>query len=146
MADVTNSDADNKTNRSPYSNLGTDEAMNLVLKAEHDAQQAVAACEQEAHLTLQQAREKAHRITERSDARISRVHQRCSRIVTDEINRIQQDAAQQRNSEQASAIDDNTIVAAVDKLVALLTGAMGAGNVTELRRGQGRSSSEDKPK
>jgi len=145
MADVLNNQTDTKSDNSPYSNLGTDEAMNLVLKTEHQAQQAVADCQQEAHLILQQAREKAHRIMERSDARITRIHQRCSHTVNDEINRIQQNASLLRNSEHASTIDEHAISVTVEKLVALLTGATTAGNVTELHQNQDRTSQENKP-
>ena len=134
MVDVTSGGTNNKPDSSSYSGMGTDTAMNLVLKAEHDAQQAVADCEQQARALLVQAREKAHRIAEHSDARISRIHQRCSRAVTDETNRIQQEAARQRNSEHASGIDDNITAAAVDRLAALLTGATPAASITALRQ------------
>lgn len=136
----------NNAGTTSYSTLGTDEAMNLVLKAEHDAQAAVAACEQEARTLLEQARETAHRIAERSDARISRIHQRCSRSISDETNRIQQEAEQQRESEHAAGIDENIINAAVEHLAARLTGATAMGNVTELRQETGKSTKTDERK
>lgn len=133
-------------NSTEYSNLGTDEAMNLVLKAEHEAQLAVAACEREARTILEQAREIAQRIAERSDARITRIHQRCTRIVADEIKRIQQEATRRRESEHAANIDDHVIATAVEQLAFRLTVASNTSNVTVLHPKQDRSSSHKKPK
>jgi F0F1-type ATP synthase membrane subunit b/b' len=139
MADAKNNKNNNTTD---YRELGTDAAMNLVLKAEHDAQQAVVDCEKEAQAQLEQAREKAHRIAQRSDARITRIHHRADRLVTDEINRIQEDAARQRKSEQANRINDSITTAAVEALAALLTGA--ADSVIDLHQDQDKLST-DKP-
>ena len=102
------------------SGVSTEQAMNRVLEAECQAQQAVADYEKESEAQLQQARQQAHRIKQRTDVRIARIHQRSSRLITDEINRIQQGDAQERSHHQ-SVIDLETINTVAEKTAEELT-------------------------
>ena len=98
-----------------------EQAINAVLEAENNAKQAVSQCEAQAELLLEQARQQAHRINVRTDNRITRIHQRCSRLATDEINSFQHQQEQQLQQNLAVQIDSNVIAKVVDSITIELT-------------------------
>ncbi|MGD8567008.1 MAG: hypothetical protein PVJ39_02800 [Gammaproteobacteria bacterium] len=92
--------------------MTAEQAMNVVLKAEADARQAVKQCSAQADTLLQQAREKAQRIAALTDDRISRLHRRCHRAVTDQVNHLQME--QEKNLRASH--DDEPDSVAVDEV------------------------------
>jgi regulator of protease activity HflC (stomatin/prohibitin superfamily) len=97
-------------------------AMNRVLEAENEAEQAVAECEREAQSLLQAGYARARRITARADERISLLRMRSIDRVTRQIDVMEraERAAQQGSSPehpQAARLDF-----VVEELVAELTG------------------------
>ncbi len=101
----------------------TEEAMNRVLGAEHDAKAAITECEALAAATVEQARQRARRIAERTDRRISRLHAACELAAARSIDlllRQERGSDAQRN---APPHEQEVLAAAVERLAALLTGA-----------------------
>ena len=98
-----------------------EQAMNDVLKAEHQAKQNVEQCKSEAELLLQQTRQQAQRIAERADNRITRIHQRCSRAITDQVKTMK--IAQEKNVRESgqSAPNFDMVNAVAEEIAKRLT-------------------------
>lgn len=102
----------------------TADAINNVLAAEREANQALAEAKAEAERILDAARQRAARILQRADARITFSHQRCSLGVARAIdNQIQAHHRQLAELSQRLELDDRQIDAIVAALAADLTGA-----------------------
>ncbi|HEY9146770.1 MAG TPA: hypothetical protein VIN36_08800 [Thiobacillus sp.] len=101
----------------------TADAINSVLAAEREANQALAEAKTEAERILDAARQRAARILQRADARITFSHQRCSLGVARAIdNQIQEHHRQLAELSQRLELDDQRIDAIVATLAAVLTG------------------------
>lgn len=101
----------------------TADAINSVLTAERDANQAVAEARSEAERILDGARQRAARILQRADARITFSHLRCSHGLARAMDA--QILAHHRRLAQLSQrldLDDAQIDAVVAALAAELTG------------------------
>ena len=107
----------NNTESSP----STGHAMNIVLEAESAAKQSVEKCAAEAEELLQQARQAAKKIAERADNRITRIHQRCSRVVTDQVSQLQRDQQQKAKAAHSYKVDTETVDVVVEQIAELLT-------------------------
>ena len=97
-------------------------AMNTVLEAEREAEQAVAECERQAQGLLQAGYARAQRIAGRADERISLLRMRCIDRVTRQIEAMEraERAAQQGSSLEHPEAD--RIAAIVEQLAAELSG------------------------
>ncbi len=97
-------------------------AMNRVLAAEREAEQAVADCERQAQALLQAAYARAQRIAGRADQRISLLRMRCGDRVSRQIEAMERD---ERAAPQASSPDypdAARLAAIVEQLAAELSG------------------------
>ncbi len=101
--------------------ITTEQAINLVLEAEKNAQHTVEKCQVEAEQLLQQARQKAQRIKERTDNRIAQIHQRCRRFVTDEVKRLEKEEQERAKQQQSEAADLEMVTTIVERIAKLLT-------------------------
>ncbi len=97
-------------------------AMNRVLEAENEAEQAVAECEREAQALLQAGYARAQRITARADERISLLRMRSIDRVTRQIEVMEraERAAQQGSSPEHPQAA--RLASVVEELVAELSG------------------------
>lgn len=101
----------------------TADAINSVLAAEREANQAIGEARAEAEHILDAARQRAARILQRADARITFSHQRCSHGMARAIdNQIQAHHRQLAELSQRLDLDDTQIDAIVAALAAVLTG------------------------
>lgn len=106
----------------------TADAINSVLAAEREANQAIGEAKAEAERILDAARQRAARILRRADARITFSHQRCSTGVAHAIDiQIQEHHRRLAELSQRLDLDDAQIDAIVASLAAELTGG-GSGN------------------
>lgn len=102
------------------------DAINSVLAAEREANQALAEAKAEAERILDAARQRAARILQRADARITFSHLRCSHGVARAIDdQIQDHHRQLAELSQRLDLDDAQIDAIVATLAADLTGGGG---------------------
>jgi len=101
----------------------TADAINSVLAAERDANQAIAEARTEAGCILDTARQRAARILQRADARITFSHLRCSHGVARAIDaQVLAHHRQLAELSQRLDLDDAQIDAIVGALAAELTG------------------------
>jgi vacuolar-type H+-ATPase subunit E/Vma4 len=103
------------------SSITPERAMNVVLEAEDNAKLAVEDCAAEAEAILQQARQKAKQISERADERITRIHQRCSRVVTDQVSKLQREQQQKARDSHSYEVDMETVDVVVEQIADMLT-------------------------
>lgn len=96
-------------------------AMNRVLQAEREAEQAVAECEQQAREILSAARVRANRIASRNDERITLMTMRCSQWVAGEISK-QERAEKTARKQQVSELNDTGLSECIEAISARLTG------------------------
>ena len=93
--------------------------MNRVLKAESDAELAVAECEKQAREILGNAKKRVNRIANRTDERITLLKMRCSQRVAGEISR--QERAQTADSRQTFTELDET---GINECIAAVSAAL----------------------
>ena len=96
-------------------------AMNRVLQAEREAEQAVAECEKQAKIILSDARQRANRIANRTDERITLISMRCSQRVAGEISK-QERAEKAARKQPASELDATGLSECIEAVSAALTG------------------------
>jgi len=96
-------------------------AMNRVLQAEREAEQAVADCEKQATIILSDARQRANRIANRADERITLMNMRCSQRVTGKISK-QERAEKAARKQPASELDATGLSECIEAVSAALTG------------------------
>lgn len=102
----------------------TADAINSVLAAEREANQALDEARTEAEHILDAARQRAARILQRADARITFSHLRCSHGVARAIDvQIKEHHRQLAELSQRLELDDAQIDAIVANLAAAMTGA-----------------------
>jgi vacuolar-type H+-ATPase subunit H len=101
----------------------TTDAINLVLTAEREANQAIAVAEAEAARQLDAARQRAARILRRADSRISLIHQRCSQGVARAIDiQVQEHHRRLAALSQRLELEDVRLDTIVAELAAVLGG------------------------
>lgn len=110
-----------KNTNSNGRSITTEQAINLVLEAEKNAQQTVEKCQVEAEQLLQQTHQKAQRIKERTDKRIALINQRCRRFVTDEVKRLEKEERERAKQQQSEAADLEMVTTIVERIAKLLT-------------------------
>ncbi len=95
--------------------------MNRVLKAERDAELAVAECENQARELLSAARRRANRIANRTDERITLLKMRCSQRVAGEISR-QERAEKAARKQTVEELDETGLRECIEAVSAALIG------------------------
>lgn len=114
----------------PRDNVGdehaesTQQAMNLVLKAEQDARLAVVECQEQALRFVQEAQEQAQRISKRTDNRISSIHLRCKQHTAKQISDLERIHAQKRQVHAGYRPDESELTEIANEVAAFLTGAV----------------------
>jgi len=98
-----------------------EQAMNVVLDAERKAREAVNECKQQADALLQQARQKSQRIGKQVDVRITRIHQRISRVMTDEVKKLDEEQQMLARQEHLYHIDNDIVEMVVDQIAEFIT-------------------------
>ena len=101
--------------------MTAEHAMNVVLEAEDNAKYAVDKCSSETDALLQQARQRAKQIAERADERITRIHQRCARVVTDQVAQLQRDQQKEARDSHSYEVDTETVDVVVEQIADMLT-------------------------
>lgn len=95
--------------------------MERVLRAERDAERAIARCRERAGETLEAARAHARDITRRTDARIDAVHARCAEATRKHLQALEREAAAMEASPTWDERDSERLQQAVERLAARLT-------------------------
>ena len=98
-----------------------EQAMNIVLEAERSARESVDQCKAQADNLLLQARQKSQRIGKQVDDRITRIHQRVSRVMTDQMKKLEEEQQQLARQEHLYHIDNEIVEIVVDQIAELLT-------------------------
>lgn len=104
-----------------------EQAMNRVLEAEREAQQAVEACRHDALQIRQAAQLQAGRIARRTDERLAHCHTRCNALLAREIREGDRAAAANPAGEASYRLDDDALAAVVETLALTLAGLTPAG-------------------
>ena len=110
-----------KNTNNNATSITTEQAINLVLEAEKNAQYTVEKCQVEAEQLLQQARQKAQRIKKRTDNRIAQIHQSCHRFVADEVKRLEKEERERAKQQQSEKTDLKRVTTMVERIAKLLT-------------------------
>ena len=105
----------------PPSPEPADLAMNRVLQAERDAEQAVAECEQEARAILKAAQLQAQRIAARTNQRISMLQMRSSQKLNRTIKGIEQAGKRIEQADAGIPFDESLFGSVIDELAVELT-------------------------
>lgn len=98
-----------------------EQAMNRVLQAERDAEQAVEACRREAVEIRQAAQLRARRIAERTNERLAICHMRCNSKLRHAL-REQERLSASQTGESSYRLDAAALTAVVEALARDLTG------------------------
>ena len=103
-----------------------EQAMNRVLQAERDAEQAIADCELEARRILQAAQQRVKRIADRTDERMALIQLRLAQKVKAHSEALER--ADQSAQHEASLydLDEAVLAAVVQEVAAELTGNRGS--------------------
>ena len=97
------------------------QAMNRVLQAERDAEQAVADCEQQAREVLHDAQQRARRIAERTNTRITLVQMRCAQAVRAQIKALEHGEETATGEHDAYRLQPPVLAALAEQVAAQLT-------------------------
>jgi vacuolar-type H+-ATPase subunit H len=112
--------ADNKPDKQLSISAG--QAMNIVLKAEQDAEQNISECKKLAHQTIQVARQHSAMITQRTNKRITTQHLRSKQAMTQHISELERSAANDLRNAHGTGLDEDKLTAAVNEVAAILIG------------------------
>ena len=99
-----------------------EQAMNRVLQAEREAEQAIADCEQQARQILQAAEQRVKRIADRTDERITLLQLRLAQKIKAHIDALER--ADRRSQREPSLYDPGAaeLASVVQEVAADLTG------------------------
>jgi hypothetical protein len=111
-------------------------AMNRVLQAERDAEQAVRDCEAQAGRMLLEAQARANRISSRTDERITLIQMRSYQQVAAQIKQLEHaESIARQEQEQSYRIDETGLAECIEEIAVYLTGGArpgtGDGETTE---------------
>jgi vacuolar-type H+-ATPase subunit H len=99
-----------------------EKAMNRVLQAEREAEQAIADCEYEARNILQAAQQRVKRIADRTDARITRIQLRLAQKLKGQTRKLERAEKAAQHESSTYELDDTALAAVVQDVAAELTG------------------------
>lgn len=97
-------------------------AMNRVLQAEREAEQAIADCEQEARQILQAAQQTAKRIADRTDRRITLIQMRLAQKIKAHIDALERADRRTRLEPSRYDLGAGELASVVQEVAAELTG------------------------
>jgi len=109
----------NRTPHPPPDNAANSEAINRVLQAEQDAQQAVARCERQAQELLHGAQMQVQRIHQRADERITWMEMRCAQWLSEQSRQLA--LADSTQTEAGGGVHEAALSGLVEALAARLT-------------------------
>ena len=113
--------ADKDSNR--HSSDSAETAMNRVLQAERDAEQAIAGCEREAREIVQEAQQRANRIASRTDRRISLMQMRSTQRIAGNIRALER-AEKAAYQKQKLELDETGLSECIGEIALLLSGGV----------------------
>lgn len=97
-------------------------AMNEVLQAERNAEQAIEACRHDAMKIQQAAQQQAKQIARRTNERLAICHLRCNARLTRDLKERERAVAARQGGEAAASPDEAALTAVVEALALALTG------------------------
>jgi vacuolar-type H+-ATPase subunit H len=92
------------------------QAIQQVLQAERDAEQAIQDCEQEARQIIHDARSRAQKINARADRRITNMEMRHGHKLDQAIKAIEKQGADELRHDAGKHYDSDDLQAVIDKL------------------------------
>ncbi len=98
------------------------QAMNIVLKAEQDAERSIAECRKTALQTIQDAQQHSATIARRTNKRITTLHLRCKQTITHRISEMERAAASELRDVHGTGLDEGKLIGAVNEVAAILIG------------------------
>jgi len=99
-----------------------EQAMNRVLQAEREAEQAIADCEFEARQILQAAQQRAKRIADRTDERIALIQQRLAQKIKAHIDALERADRSAQRAVPTYELAAAELAGVVQEVAAKLTG------------------------
>ncbi len=97
-------------------------AIDRVLSAEAEARQAMQDCNEQAEQIVEAAREDARKILRTANQRAGGLHERCDRLIEEEVRTLREQASQHRSSDELEPSDLAQVDDAVARVAARLTG------------------------
>ena len=98
------------------------QAMNIVLKAEQDAEQSITECKKIASQAIQDAQQHSAAIAHRTNKRITTLHLRCKQTITHRISEMERAAAGELLEQHGTGLDEGKLIGAVSEVAAILIG------------------------
>jgi len=98
-----------------------EQAMNRVLQAEREAEQAIADCEYEARHILQAAQQRAKRIADRTDERIALIQQRLAQKIKAHIDILERADRSAQHEPSVYDLGEAELATVVQEVAAELT-------------------------
>jgi vacuolar-type H+-ATPase subunit H len=98
------------------------QAMNIVLKAEQDAERSIAECRKTALQTIQDAQQHAALIARRTNERITMLQLRCKQTIAHRTSEMERTAAKELLEVHGTEWHEDKLIGVVDKVAAALTG------------------------
>jgi vacuolar-type H+-ATPase subunit H len=111
-----------KSQTSDQQSLAAQQAMNQVLQAEHEAEQAIVECGEYAMQLLEEAQKRSQLISKRADNRITSIHLRCKQDTAKRLNQLAREHAHKQKQHAEYHLDEKTIADIVDEVAGFLTG------------------------
>ena len=99
-----------------------EQAMNRVLQAEREAEQAIADCELEARQILQAAQQRVKRIADRTDERLALIQQRLAQKIKAHIDALERADRSAQLEPSVYDLDEAGLATVVREVAAELTG------------------------
>jgi vacuolar-type H+-ATPase subunit H len=99
-----------------------EQAMNRVLQAEREAEQAIADCEKEARQILQTAQQRVKRIADRTDERITLIQLRLAQKIKAHIDALERADRSAQREPSVYDLDEAGLAAVVQEVAAELAG------------------------
>jgi vacuolar-type H+-ATPase subunit H len=98
-----------------------EQAMNRVLQAEREAEQAIADCESEARQIVQAAQQRVKRIADRTDERITLIQLRLAQKIKAHIDALERADRSAQHEPSAYDLDEAGLATVVQEVAAELT-------------------------
>lgn len=102
--------------------ISAGQAMNVVLKAEQNAEQNISECKKIARQTIQNAQQHSAMIARRTNKRITTQHLRCKQTITHRISEMERAAASDLRDVHGTGLDEGKLIGAVNEVAAILIG------------------------
>ena len=100
--------------------ISAGQAMNIVLKAEQDAEQSISESKKIARQTIHDAQQHSAMIARRTNKRITTLHLRCKQTIAHRISEMERAAASKLRDVQGTGLDEGKLIEAVNEVAAIL--------------------------